>query len=427
MISLHKNIIISIQFNNCKCLFFYSHIDQFSNFQKQTRNYISSFIATLLLKEIIKLQTNHNLANSSQQSRFINLCNSQASETQKQFQLQINMIQKLTQKEPNLEKPYTIKEQAKKLLKNRAMLLKNNADQEFLENIMFQQKWDAYQEIIDHFQEQPRKTQKFRLHSLAGGTRSWEGLSLDQNNQRRFKIEQKDLQKRIIAEFEVNLQIMSEQVDIQKIRNDHPLILAAKKNMIRNYQIVGKIIKNENLLQAIEQFFTKTKFYSYSFTHVKTQRPHGLESSPKQEEHFNSEIQQSESQDQKQEATGGPNNLQGLSAFNGKKTYINKILFDNAVKQLHLLETLEPLGNNNSLYDNLLDLFKALVTLEHEGLHNLIRFVMNNENPQLISPEKNDELRIDGEMQEAGHYYAEQAYGIKADVSPFCLNIQKLQ
>ena len=48
---------------------------------------------------------------------------------------------------------------------------------------------------------------------------------------------------------------------------------------------------------------------------------------------------------------------------------------------------------------------------------------MDNLDPQFISPEKNDELRIEGEMQEAGHYYAFKAYGIKADVSPFCLNI----
>ncbi|KAM3127071.1 hypothetical protein pb186bvf_020807 [Paramecium bursaria] len=317
---------------------------------------------------------------------------------------QINMNQKINQKERNLQKQQKIYEIATNLLKHRACLLINNADYAVHKKIQCQKMWTSYQEIIETFQDQPIRTQFFRLHVLVGGTRSWEGLSLDENKEKRFQINQTKLLDRINIEFCANHRIMSEQVDIEKIPNDHPLILAAKNNILRNHQI------------AIEKFFTKTKFYSYSFRHVQIQKSYGQESKLKQES-LDIEMKQ---QEEPSEQIKVNKDQQGF-------LLINKILFDNAVKQLHLLETLEPLGNNNSEYDNLSDLYKALVTLEHEGLHGLIRFVMNNENPQLISPEKNDELRIDGEMQEAGNYYAFKAYGIKADVSPFCLNVQQLK
>ena len=54
-------------------------------------------------------------------------------------------------------------------------------------------------------------------------------------------------------------------------------------------------------------------------------------------------------------------------------------MLDNAEKELHLLENL--LRNDNEHYILILDLNKALVTLEHEGLHNLIRLLMDNEDP----------------------------------------------
>ena len=40
---------------------------------------------------------------------------------------------------------------------------------------------------------------------------------------------------------------MSQQVEVIRISNAHPLILTAKKNILRNLEIVGKIIPNENL------------------------------------------------------------------------------------------------------------------------------------------------------------------------------------
>ena len=69
--------------------------------------------------------------------------------------------------------------------------------------------------------------------------------------------------------------------------------------------------------------------------------------------------------------------MKGLSTYRGKKTYINKILLDNLEKEFHLIDT--PLGNDNEDYNQLPAINKTLVTLEHEGLHNFIRLLMNND------------------------------------------------
>ena len=41
-------------------------------------------------------------------------------------------------------------------------------------------------------------------------------------------------------------------------------------------------------------------------------------------------------------------------------------------------------------FEELISIYKLLLTLEHESCHNIPRWIKNNEDPLLISPDKND-------------------------------------
>ncbi|KAM3147200.1 hypothetical protein pb186bvf_000916 [Paramecium bursaria] len=80
------------------------------------------------------------------------------------------------------------------------------------------------------------------------------------------------------------------------------------------------------------------------------------------------------------------------------------------------------INKDQTKFEELQPIYKLLLTLEHESCHSIPRHSNKNTDPLLISPEKNDQLRIDDKFQEAGYYYAQMAYRITADVSPFCIN-----
>lgn len=90
--------------------------------------------------------------------------------------------------------------------------------------------------------------------------------------------------------------------------------------------------------------------------------------------------------------------LVGLSSFDGTRLYLAKNLFVDEQWEL------------------------ARRTIEHEIMHNLSRWGLNN--PKLISPFINRNLRSrnGSRMIEAGHFYEEQVYNeIMEHPSPFCM------
>jgi hypothetical protein len=96
--------------------------------------------------------------------------------------------------------------------------------------------------------------------------------------------------------------------------------------------------------------------------------------------------------------------LNGVSSFDGVRLYLIDSLLD---------------------WEDITD-FQLVV--EHELMHNLSRF--QTDDPASISPEKNPNLKIEGKMVEAGHYYNWEAHEFKEDnfrPSPFCLSKKKNQ
>ena len=60
--------------------------------------------------------------------------------------------------------------------------------------------------------------------------------------------------------------------------------------------------------------------------------------------------------------------------------------------------------------------------LEHEMMHSIFRWGRNE--PPIISLSRNEMLRIDGRMVEAGFFYEHQVYKKKVNnPSPFCLQL----
>ena len=86
--------------------------------------------------------------------------------------------------------------------------------------------------------------------------------------------------------------------------------------------------------------------------------------------------------------------LLGLSSFDGTRAYVSGVVADKNFKE------------------------KTRRLLEHEMMNNLPRW--RSKDYRLISPLHNENLRVDGQMVEAGDYYTDRVYGEgTSDPSPF--------
>ncbi|KAM3127073.1 hypothetical protein pb186bvf_020809 [Paramecium bursaria] len=253
---------------------------------------------------------------------------------------------------------------------------------------------DFYERIIVGMKYQNPKISNFRLQILISGTRSWEAFSLDAFGKKRFKFNKITHVEKIKNEYYFNQVIIGENVQILRIQNSHILLKKVKENLFANFGLLQDIFGNISQ-ERIAQFFEETKFYTFRYTNFTQELV-----SSKQYHRFN---------------------FYQCQQFVWFK-FFQWQLFDDAEDQFQNLETLPRMINQEPVkFVHLKAIDKLLETLEHECCHNIPRWDSLNGNPLLISPEKNQKLRVDKIFQEAGHYYAQMAYKITSEVSPFCV------
>jgi len=170
-----------------------------------------------------------------------------------------------------------------------------------------------------------------------------------------------EVEEKIDDDWMTIIHAVDSDFQIEKLDSNHNTVLLAQNNLIQNLELLSIITNNQLSIDQIQIFFQQLEFFTFS--------------------------------DSKLEKM-----LNGLSSYDGKKIYLSKKFLDKS---------------------------KGRKTIEHEIVHDLIRWINKENNPRLISPEKYS-LKIEGKMIESGHFYEAQAYKIEFDCpSPFCLNVPK--